>query len=207
MAQPMEQKSLYENCIKYSEPQDSTEFDAYIKTTRKWHEYLEQYVNDEPYISYNLNPSEFIEPGNSDDWKYTMSDNTIYRQTPPLTVEQEKVLRAHCLRFLDPLNYFLTPTSNKFLCTNSKNIGEHPSLTKYMKVRNAIRYGNIYEEFLKSCDAAPLEEFDYKAFLDHEEPLITFGTNKKSKSRLTNKNKSIQKKGTSSISNSQLMRP
>ncbi len=68
-----------------------------------------------------------------------------------LNDEEKAIVRAHFMRFLDPMNYFLTPLIEDFshsVIGFTKNIGELPQLINYVKQQNRKLYGNAFPEFL-----------------------------------------------------------
>lgn len=79
------------------------------------------------------------------DWKYDSNIRKMVRNLPYALNDNEKaIVRAHFLRFIDPLNYFLTPsTSNEIdsVTAQNKNIGEFENLTVYMQTKYKAFYG------------------------------------------------------------------
>lgn len=77
--------------------------------------------------------------GNVDDYKkYATSSHKVYKAPYKLTNDEKSIIRAHFLRFVDPLNYFPVPgEKNHVYEYNSgspayRNIGEFPFLISYM---------------------------------------------------------------------------
>ncbi len=110
-------------------------------------------VNDEDYYGYNhLNIQNIFTPGNQNDWKMTNSGYTERIMTNTLSAEEKKVARAHFLRFVDPLNYFLVPNTKHITI---KTIGEDINIIAYMKRRAYEIYGKEYEDFLNKVLSNP----------------------------------------------------
>lgn len=60
-----------------------------------------------------------------------------------------KRLKAHFLRVVHPLNYFLTPkTKLQNSSVGVKDIGEYPEMIAYMKYKLTRRYGSIFTEYM-----------------------------------------------------------
>lgn len=71
-----------------------------------------------------------------------------------LTKEEKEIVKAHFLRFIDPLNYFLTPATSKetdLVTTAGKNIGEYDNLTAFMQDKYISIYGADIQSFTKKA--------------------------------------------------------
>ncbi len=100
--------------------------------------------------------------GEKDEW---IKNKKIRKIKGNLTPEEKDIVKAHFLRFVDPLNYFLVPCVNNQTHTVSihtskkgtpKQIGEYDKLTKYVLEQyynNPIIGGKIYKEYLKKIMA------------------------------------------------------
>lgn len=106
-------------------------------------------VNDEPfyqYESYNIN--NILPPGNLRDWNTTSDGYYLRFLNYTLNNDEKTIARAHFLRFIDPINYFLVPNS-KHISVNK--IGENPNLIAFMKKRQLEIYHDLYLDFLTNA--------------------------------------------------------
>ena len=69
-----------------------------------------------------------------------------------LSEEEKKIARAHFLRFIHPINYFLVPNSNH---VTIKKIGEDPAIINYMRKRASNLYLDVYDDFLNLALSNP----------------------------------------------------
>lgn len=69
-----------------------------------------------------------------------------------LSNEEKELVKAHFLRFVDPLNYFLAPSKNYEKNSACKSIGEYPYLTAYMdNYYEMFYYRTVVEKFRKKA--------------------------------------------------------
>lgn len=83
---------------------------------------------------------------------WTSSPDKIWHQPGNLSQEEKDLIRAHFLRFLDPMNYYLTPKTehcDHSITTLKKNIGEYPCLTFYVQERYRKEFGYRFEELIR----------------------------------------------------------
>lgn len=65
-----------------------------------------------------------------------------------LSSEQKEIVKAHMLRFFDPLNYFPTPKTAHCVQTSGKNIGEDIDIINYVLKEYKDKYRQRYSEFI-----------------------------------------------------------
>lgn len=105
--------------------------------------------------------------GKTSDWKNDggRKTRTLNRT---LSSEDKALVKAHFLRFLDPLNYYVVPCRDYESNTVCQSIGEHRNLNLYVAEQHASEYGKTaMEEFAKAARIAisnevadPEEEID-----------------------------------------------
>jgi len=112
---------------------------------------------DDTYQAISAAESERLYPlGTPGDW--TAAADRIFRPGYLLTEEEKDLIKAHFLRFLDPLNHFVTPETKH--CRHSlpkwpkmTNIGEYACLVYYVQEQHQSRFGSRYGDFLKLARA------------------------------------------------------
>lgn len=110
-------------------------------------------VNGESFYRFeNKNINDIFTPGSINDWKVNSSGYYERFLDYSLSEDDKKIARAHFLRFIDPINYFLVPNANHV--TISK-IGEMPSIINYMRKRASNLYLDVYDDFLKLAMSNP----------------------------------------------------
>jgi hypothetical protein len=110
-------------------------------------------VNNESFFNFeNKNINDILTPGEKNDWKLT--PNGYYERflNYTLSEEEKKIARAHFLRFIHPINYFLVPNSNH---VTIKKIGEDPAIINYMRKRASNLYLDVYDDFLNLALSNP----------------------------------------------------
>ena len=122
-----------------------------------------QYVrNDGSYRELSAAESARIYPlGTPSDW--ISSPDKIYHVPYSLSDEEKSLVRAHFLRFLDPMNHYVTPETKHCKHTLSgwpkkKNIGEYPCLTYYVQAQRhtfGVRYKD-FTEISRFKDSPPI---------------------------------------------------
>ena len=120
-------------------------------------------VKDTPFLYLQNGKEEIIEAselskimprGNITDWVSDSALGYVRRSSNIISDRDLALMKAHCLRFLDPLNYFATP-SNTFsnvdgTMAKNKNIGEYYQVQKYVRDKYIDLYGQeIIDEFNK----------------------------------------------------------
>lgn len=81
--------------------------------------------------------------GVASDWKN--SSDKVWHISRKLSNSEKELVKAHCIRFLDPMNYYLTPLTKHCRHTLTgfkKNIGEFSPLTFYIHQQ----YKNIFKD-------------------------------------------------------------
>ena len=135
---------------------------------------------------------EILPRGNVSDWKDIDDYSIKIRKLDIYPNERQKdYIIAHFLRFIDPLNYFLTPTKNNYTIEGietNKQIGEDEDLLKYVSLKFIEKYKNEVdiEEYYRLIMALP-----YKGKLDtvgKKKINISHGKNIKSTSKVSKNN-------------------
>ncbi|MCQ2584459.1 MAG: hypothetical protein MJ185_02620 [Treponema sp.] len=110
-------------------------------------------VNDEPFFHFeSKNINDIFTAGNQHDWETNKRGFMERYLDYQLSEEDKKIARAHFLRFVDPINYFLVPNSKHI---SVSKIGENPYLINFMRRRAYEIYGDIYLDFLKAALSDP----------------------------------------------------
>ena len=108
-------------------------------------------VNSTSFHGYNGRLSDFISAGASEDWKLDNNRMVVRLINRDFSSLEFKVLRAHCLRFLDPINYFLVPsrTYERHVLGRS-HIGEDENVVAYAKEKIRQLVGDdTYDDFCR----------------------------------------------------------
>jgi hypothetical protein len=85
-----------------------------------------------------------------------------------LAPSDKKKIKAHFLRVVHPINYFLTPMPESYRQKNQifregSDIGEYKPVIDYCRKYLQNKYGRVYDNFvrkIKACDAYPTESID-----------------------------------------------
>lgn len=116
--------------------------------------------DDRTYTSLsNIEENKMFPRGIADDWKSSIDG--IWHVNYSLSREEIDLVKAHCIRFLDPMNYYLTPLTNQSSHTIKsfkKNIGEYRYLTYYIERQYKHIFGNRFDELItegKYLETAP----------------------------------------------------
>lgn len=128
-----------------------------VLTQNKWYlAHINSIKNDDcPYVRNNGNVSKLSSTeknklypiGEPADWSVS-SNGKIRRLNYSLTSDEKELVKAHFLRFTDPLNYFLAPGKNYETNNTSRTIGENKYLTSYMEALYETIYGtSVMDEF------------------------------------------------------------
>ena len=89
--------------------------------------------------------------GEREDWQQVTDSTGEHwsRNNFEVVPEAKEYLIAEFLRFVHPMNYFLTPKPTCIIKTNEyKDIAEYQPLVNYVMNKFSEMYGNAYEEFL-----------------------------------------------------------
>jgi len=102
-------------------------------------------VNDEKFCNFpNTDIKDILLPGKVSDWQL-INDIYIRKLDYSFTDDEKKIIVAHFLRFIDPMNYFLVPNQNNI---NIRVIGENRCVLDYMLKHNFEIYGDYFINFL-----------------------------------------------------------
>ena len=111
-----------------------------------------EYLRNDPnktYAALSIDEIDTMYPsGTAENW--ISSSDKIYHMGYQLDLESKNLIKAHFLRFLDPMNYFLTPQTKhcKHKVANfNKNIGEYEYLRYYIQELYANEFKEKYSEF------------------------------------------------------------
>ena len=105
--------------------------------------------------------------GTPGDW--TSSPDKIYHVPYSLSDEEKSLVKAHFLRFLDPMNHYVTPETKHCKHSlsgwpNKKNIGEYPYLTYYVQTQRHA-FGSRY---IKFADIGRFKDMPPAGYTGHE---------------------------------------
>lgn len=129
---------------------------AYHRRFYTQHWYLAHIVavNDELFYKYETkNINDIFTPGMQNEWKENSAGYFERYIDSELNESEKLIARAHFIRFIDPMNYFLVPNSKH---VSISKIGEEPNLIKYMRKIFSNNYGNDYRLFLNDALSDPL---------------------------------------------------
>lgn len=103
----------------------------------------------------NVNVERLYPKGEVTDWKIN-SDGKMVRFIDDILSPEEKLLvKAHFLRFVDPLNYYAAPGQNYQINSEAYNIGEAQVVNDYIGMVFSEIYGQInMQEFRKQAMAS-----------------------------------------------------
>ena len=112
-------------------------------------------VGDTPYNGYgDIDIEEDVFPqGQVGDWHsgdvFGVKGKTVRMFKNNLSARQKNLARAACLRFIDPLNYFLVPSqkNERHKPPLSRLVGEDKAIVHYMHCKRFEEYGNAYNDF------------------------------------------------------------
>lgn len=134
---------------------------AGVLTVNHWYLAHILSVNDPAYYTEAVDFERLCPRGQLSDWK-PHGRYKVRRITQKTLTDHEKdIIRAHFLRFVDPINYYVVPGKNyqdnhgyRF---NNNQIGEYAPLNDYISGRFADIYGQrVIEEFRASVFAPKL---------------------------------------------------
>ena len=108
-------------------------------------------VRSVPFRGYgNRNLKDFVSAGKSADWQ--LNGGMVVRSMGEhFNVDDLKLVKAHCLRFLDPINYFLVPCKAQERHKYGRSlIGEDEYIVRYAMVKMRKLLGDkVYKDFCK----------------------------------------------------------
>lgn len=133
------------------------------------------YFNDKKIVS-GSRLTEILPRGDINDWKKE-NGRYIRKLNSNLSDDDKRIIKAHFLRFFDPLNYFATPSKHfhkhEGNLSNNKNIGEYWALQKYVEEQYEEIYGKeVMDEFRKYALVPPLEDLKFNKFIPRSNELI-----------------------------------
>lgn len=105
---------------------------------------------------------EYFDIGNREQW----TQETDHIRKIKISEKEKKVIIACFLRFVHPINYFLTPSPNNHICVPSdsnKDIGENPLLINKVKQYMKEQYQEVYDEFVEKImwyDEETIDDFN-----------------------------------------------
>ena len=125
-------------------------------------------VGDTPYNGYSdIDIETDVFPkGKVGDWHsgvaFGVQDKPLRLLKNNLSVRQKNLARAACLRFIDPLNYFLVPSQKNewHKPPLSRLVGEDRTIVHYMHCKRFEEYCKAYKDF---CSQALVEHGDIYA--------------------------------------------
>lgn len=106
-------------------------------------------INKKDYnFDYKHKADNIFHLGSQSDWKRKHNGNYIVRElSSEINDEELMVMKAHFLRLVHPINYFLVP-SRKFQTDKfTNNIGELKQMTDFMSNIQQLKYGSLYDEY------------------------------------------------------------
>lgn len=116
--------------------------------------------------------------GLKSDWRQDQNlGQKVYKPGYTLTDEQKEIVKAHFLRFVDPLNYYAGP-GQKFVNTH---ICENPKLNNFVKLKFEKLYGA--EAMHAFRVKALIKEESFPASLGAQEINVSYGLDVRSGSR------------------------
>lgn len=88
--------------------------------------------------------------GDVNDWKIDpVTNKKVRKLNYSLSNEEKNIVKAHFLRFIDPLNYFLVPNKNSCITNCGCILGEYEPLIATVYQEYEIKYGkNKMKEFI-----------------------------------------------------------
>ncbi len=165
--------------------------------TQQWYLAHIVAVNDEAFKGYrNADITSIFTSGKREDWVLTPSGYYERYIKDSLNEVEKRIAKAHFLRFVDPLNYFLVPNSKR---VSYKQIGEDYRIIDFMKRKYFEIFGSAYESFLFDVlvDSKSISEKSSNELAKMELPQIVFSSlvlNSSSTTGLAKKSKTLIKK-------------
>lgn len=100
--------------------------------------------------------SHYVPRGEREDWKiiYDENNNPYYGRYLMMDPSARELITAHFLRFVHPINAFLSPKKSKHIChtcVRMNDIGEDSGLIGYIQQRYIAMYGSLYDEFKRKA--------------------------------------------------------
>ncbi|WP_148257273.1 hypothetical protein [Treponema primitia] len=109
-------------------------------------------VNDNYNFDYEEDSKILFPLGIQDEWKIYNGSNYPYRKIDnDIDSIDKSKMKAHFLRLVHPINYFLVPQrKNETDVVSNNNIGEYKELLQYMYLYMQEKYKNIFETYQKN---------------------------------------------------------
>ena len=104
----------------------------------------------------------YFDIGNREQW----TEEADHIRKIKIGDKEKEVIIACFLRFVHPINYFLTPSNKEHICVPSainKDIGENTLLINKVKQYMKVQYQEVYDEFVEKImwyDEEPNEEYN-----------------------------------------------
>lgn len=119
-----------------------------INSTRNYYIAHILSVNESYSIDYNRCNEVIFSCGEANEWNNNIHTRILNNN---FSNEEKKIFKAHFLRFVHPINYFLVPKDS---FSSIKKIGEKDELIEYMYRYISGIYGNFFEEFCNNVLSA-----------------------------------------------------
>ena len=136
-------------------------------------------VGDTPYHKYGELDIETVLPkGCVGDWQpaetFGVSGKLLRVMKNNLSEREKELVRAACLRFIDPLNYFLVPSqrNERHEPPLARLVGEDRAIVNYMHAKRFEEYGHEYMDF---CSQALVKSDDVSSSEGNTRIEIVFG--------------------------------
>lgn len=174
-----------------------------ILTSKQWYlahiigiksEYLRR---DGSYEKITDVEKEIIFPlGNIMDWKLDNSLGYKVRKLDyQLSQEEKEIVKAHFLRFIDPLNYYVTPGDKSQMTPVINRIGDLEAMNDFMSYKYETIYGiKIMDEFRKKALIKTLNTTSQNVVID-----ISYGPKIKTKVPKNNQNVNNSKQSVNKV--------
>jgi len=91
--------------------------------------------------------------GNHEDWIKGEKGIVLRSKDSLLSADELNTIKAHFLRLVHPINYFLIPKANHHYSDAGNNIGENEILLEFMKNIQENKYGQLFTEYKNSIAA------------------------------------------------------
>lgn len=119
------------------------------------------------------------------------------------TEDEEKIIRAHFLRFIDPINYFLVPSGWNDIQIG-KSVGENKDVISFMIKKRHETFGKKYEEFLDLALVNKEEMISSKSLDELGKVKFILKESTKDDNKNSKKQKSSNKSASHTIGNTRL---
>lgn len=109
-------------------------------------------VNGNDYsFPYKIESKTIFPLGKQVDWKIQHNSDYPFRYfDSDISIEERSKMKAHFMRLVHPINYFLVPMQKYETDDVNNNIGEYDKLLKYMYLITQSKYQDIFNEYKKT---------------------------------------------------------